>query len=618
MIVPMKKISVIVLENRRRESLRALRKAGVMHITDTSGRSQTCDDLATQRERLEEVMTKLIDVRSSYKKEHVPSAELTQVLEPDEFAEVHARALYLIEQEKEKSENIQKLRLQYDRLSVWGDFNPEDITELRASHIHLDFMLIHHKELAKMSEDINYIVLRKIGKLSLVAAIDCEHREIAGAQWLELPQYSLSRIHTMISEMENQLDAHLRELLELSAYIPHYKRQLAALSQNLKFESIYASMDTMDRVAWISGYIPHDKLSVFTQTAQEQSWAYAVDDPGEEDEPPTLIRNKRWVSIISVVFDIMGTVPGYREFDISMWFLMFFSLFFAMIIGDAAYGLIFLGLGLFVHRKTRKASNAVVLIYVLSIATIVWGALTGTWFGSKAVLEALPFLQKLVVPNLANYPELFGVDSTSAQNTVMKFCFIIGTLQLSLACTMNIIRKLPKKNLSAVADFGWLIMIDALYFLVLMLVTNQAIATQVVATVVGIGFALVVMFGAQSPGVPFVKGLLKGVGGLFTTFLNSISAFSNIISYIRLFAVGMASLAIAQSFNNMASGMLQGFAIPAGVLVLVIGHGLNLVMGVLSVVVHGVRLNLLEFSGQLGMEWTGVVYDPFRETIEAS
>ncbi|MFA6646628.1 MAG: hypothetical protein WCS59_05955 [Sphaerochaetaceae bacterium] len=105
---------------------------------------------------------------------------------------------------------------------------------------------------------------------------------------------------------------------------------------------------------------------------------------------------------------------------------------------------------------------------------------------------------------------------------------------------------------------------------------------------------------------------------MFSTFLNSISAFSNIISYIRLFAVGMASLAIAQSFNGMASGLLQGFAFPAGVLVLIIGHGLNLVMALLSVVVHGVRLNLLEFSGQLGMEWTGFTYDPFRETVETS
>jgi V/A-type H+-transporting ATPase subunit I len=301
-----------------------------------------------------------------------------------------------------------------------------------------------------------------------------------------------------------------------------------------------------------------------------------------------------------------------------MWFLMFFSLFFAMIVGDGAYGVIFLIAGLLIHLKLRKANNAVILLYVLSIASIVWGAVTGTWFGSKAILEAVPFLQSLVIPQISNYPELFGLDATTAQNTVMQFCFIVGTLQLSLACAMNIYRKIGRKDLSAVADIGWLLMIDALYFLVLMLVISAQVNISMVGTIVGIGFALVVLFGAQGPGISFGKGLAGGAAGLFTTFLNSISAFSNIISYIRLFAVGMASLAIAQSFNSMASGLLEGYALPAGILILVIGHGLNLIMALLSVVVHGVRLNLLEFSGQLGMEWTGFTYDPFRETVETS
>ena len=287
--------------------------------------------------------------------------------------------------------------------------------------------------------------------------------------------------------------------------------------------------------------------------------------------------------------------------------------------GDAAYGIIFLIVGIGLHIKTKKATNAVLLLYTLSIATIVWGSLTGTWFGSKAILEAVPFLQKLVIPQITNFPELFdGVTAHSAQNSVMQFCFIVGTVHLSLACVMKIMRKIPKKDLSAMADIGWLVMIDALYFLVLMLVVNASIDIKAVGTAVGIGFVLVVLFSAQGPGVPFLKGLAGGAAGLFTTFLDSISAFSNIISYIRLFAVGMASLAIAQSFNSMASGLLEGFALPAGILVLVVGHSLNLVMALLSVVVHGVRLNLLEFSGQLGMEWTGVAYDPFRETVKES
>ena len=147
-----------------------------------------------------------------------------------------------------------------------------------------------------------------------------------------------------------------------------------------------------------------------------------------------------------------------------------------------------------------------------------------------------------------------------------------------------------------------------------------------IAAVVLLGFVLVVCFGGMSPDKTFAQGLKAGLGNAFTVFLNTISAFGNIMSYIRLFAVGMASLAIAQSFNNMALGfkgplVVVGFLIFVGmfmetiaaILILLIGHGLNIVMGLLSVVVHGVRLNLLEFSGQLGMEWTGTAYAPFKK-----
>jgi V/A-type H+-transporting ATPase subunit I len=120
----------------------------------------------------------------------------------------------------------------------------------------------------------------------------------------------------------------------------------------------------------------------------------------------------------------------------------------------------------------------------------------------------------------------------------------------------------------------------------------------------------------QESGTSFLKGIARGLGDGFATFLNVISSFSNIISYIRLFAVGMATVAIATSFNQIAASLLKGFTLPAGMLILIIGHGLNIVMSILSVIVHGIRLNVLEFSSQLGMEWSGYKYEPFREKIK--
>ncbi len=620
MIVPMKRVSLIVLSYEKRTALKALRKAGIVHIDEIPAKNERIEDLERSRQHMERAMIVLQEIyKAQIKKQKTPIKLVSaDSVDEQEFSEIHARVLWLIDQRKEIDERRQKTLIERDKLQEWGNFSLDDLQLLRNNGIDLHFYKMGKKELGRIGKDIDFLCLHNEAKSILVATVGKTLPDDVIAQKLTIGQKSLDELEESLNSDKQRLDDIDQELNELSVYSNCYKYYVALLDQDVRFESIHASMAEDETVAWLSGYLPSDKVTNFKEIALKHRWAYALDDPKEDEIPPTQVKNKRWISIIGPVFDILGTVPGYREYDISMWFLMFFALFFAMIVGDGAYGVIFLLAGILIHRKIKKANNAVILLYVLSIASIIWGAVTGTWFGSKAILESLPFLQMVVIPQIANYPELFGLEATTTQNMVMQFCFIIGTLQLSLACAMNIHRKVGRKDLSAVADIGWLLMIDALYFLVLMLVINASINVGIVGSVVGIGFALVVLFGAQGPGISFFKGLAGGAANLFTTFLNSISAFSNIISYIRLFAVGMASLAIAQSFNNMASGLLQGFALPAGILVLVVGHGLNLVMALLSVVVHGVRLNLLEFSGQLGMEWTGFTYDPFRETVETS
>lgn len=620
MIVPMKRVSLIVLAYEKRKALKELRKAGIVHVDDVPVKNETMEELEQSRQTLQRAMLRLQEIQNERtgKAGKGKRAAKPVIADDEEFSETHARVLWLMDEQEELSQRIMKAHAERDRLLEWGDFCVEDLRMLETAGIKLHFHRMTRKAYQALDSSLPVIRLSDTGKTLLLATVGTPLPEDAVAKHLELPQRSISQLEAAIEADRTREEGIEEELFELTPYLESYRTYLRSLEQNLRFETVSASMGEDDTVAWLSGYVPEPATALLKELAGRNGWAYALDDPSEDELPPTQVKNSRWVSIISPVFDILGTVPGYREYDISMWFLMFFILFFAMIVGDAAYGLIFLGSALYMHRKARKANNAIILLYVLSSASVIWGALTGTWFGSKAILESVPFLQALVIPRFSNYPELFGLSATTAQNTVMKFCFIIGTVHLSLACAMNIYRKSGNKDLSVLSDVGWLLMIDALYFLVLMLVVSEPVNATVVAAIVGTGFVLVVLFGAQGPGIPFLKGLAGGAAGLFTTFLNSISAFSNIISYIRLFAVGMASLAIAQSFNSMASGLMQGLAIPAGIIILVFGHGLNLVMALLSVVVHGVRLNLLEFSGQLGMEWTGFTYEPFRETVETS
>ena len=181
-----------------------------------------------------------------------------------------------------------------------------------------------------------------------------------------------------------------------------------------------------------------------------------------------------------------------------------------------------------------------------------------------------------------------------------------------LGSILSIKEKIPKKDLSWVASLGWAIAVVAMYLLALNLVIHENISLVPVFALIGVAFVLVLLFGGMSPDKTFGQGLKAGLANAFTDFLDTISCFGNVMSYIRLFAVGMAGVAISQSFNGIAAGM-HGPLIILGVLVVLIGHALNIIMCFLSVVVHGVRLNVLEFSGQVGLEWTGLPYEPFKK-----
>lgn len=610
MIVPMKKAYIIVQAHNGRSMLRDLRKAGLLHIDTQQVRNDRIEGLEKTYDQISQIRSAIADLQDKKK----PKEQLT--LSDEAFAEVVERYQGLLESRKKLEEQISHDKIQIEALSAWGDFDPDQVRTLAMQGIKLYFYTITKKDLEKLDASIQYLPLAPVGSLEAIATVGSELPSEVSATRFYLPEYGLGFLQKRFASDQKQLSHIVQNLKHGGEYLDAFALQLKKIEMAMRFERVGESLETTEELTWICGYLPEMEVGKFTSLAASHQWAYLLDDVSEEDTPPTLVKYAKGVGIIKPVFDILGTVPGYRENDISTWFLLFFTLFFAMIIGDAGYGLIFLGAAVGLHANQKKATTLVMLIYVLSIATLVWGSLTGTWFGSKAILVAFPFLQNLVIPSISNYPELFGLTAVDAQNQVMKFCFIIGTVQLSLACIMNIMHKIPKKDLSFAADIGWLIDILALYFIVLQLVVGEPADVMLIFSIVGIGFLLVVSFGSQAPGVPFLKGFLSGLGGFFTTFLNTISAFSNIMSYIRLFAVGMASVAIAQSFNSMASGMLSGWALPAGILILVIGHSLNLVMGLLSVVVHGVRLNLLEFSGQLGMEWTGIAYEPFAQTVE--
>lgn len=602
MIEKMKAVCVVSQDIHKEELLTSLRELGILHIAER----KAADTVFLERLS---IISKLMLELKDYLEE---DEAFTDNLSNEEFESIYQASISALERKSVLSSKRTGLMQEIERLKPWGNFDSDMIKEL-PDNVNLHFYRLDKKSYKSILQDenIQFVHLKTVEKMDTVAVIG-KLDDSFGAIEFVVGEKGPTQLN---EEMEN-CD---RELLECdkilkgaAKYLKSYSYQLLKAENDAEYSSAKETLKHDEKLIWISGYIPETETDKFESALKEQNCAWLISDIEDGDvHVPTKIRHGKLTALIKPIFDILGVVPGYREYDISFWFLAFFTLFFAMIIGDAGYGGVFLTGTIIFNIKTKKTTNMTLLLYLLSVATVIWGAVTGAWFGFEGAMN-VPFLKALVIPNIANYPQYFNVETNAVQNNVMKFCFSIGVIQLALACIMNIRRKITDRNLSWLSDVGWLFSISALYFIVLNLVIGENINLAVAGTVVGIGFIMVVAFGGMEPGKTFMQGLKAGLGNTFTIFLNTISAFGNIMSYIRLFAVGMASLAIAQSFNDMASGF-SGALVIVGIVIMVIGHLLNIVMGFLSVVVHGVRLNLLEFSGQLGMEWTGVSYEPFRK-----
>ena len=604
MIEKMNLTHIVALEQNKDQMVSALRDLGVLHI------SEKCS--ADEKINARFALLQKLSIELS---EYAPKEKTAEtILNDDDFEEMFQNTKKALERKAVLEEERTNKLLSVDKISAWGDFDPQKVKELKENGLDFHFYRIDKKELKKLSEtqDIKYIKLASVDKMDTVAVLGELSRDITATEFL-LPEKGISKLKSEIMLCETELSEINDTLKNYALQLESYKAALIKTQNDAEFSSVKNTAKSQDGLVWLTGYIPVSETEKFVACAKENGWAYQYETVEVDDGfVPTKVKYNKLTSLMKPIFDILGTVPGYGEYDISFWFLSFFTLFFAMIIGDAGYGVIFLIAAIVLVLKSKKFTNATLLLTVLSVATVIWGAVTGTWFGLESAMK-VPFLKALVIPSFANYPQYFGMETASVQNSVMKFCFSIGVIQLSLACLMNIRRKITRKDLSMLADIGWLLSICALYFMVLFLVINQPTNIKIVAAVVAVGFLLVAVFGGMSPEKTFAQGLKSGLSDTFTVFLNTISAFGNVMSYIRLFAVGMASLAIAQSFNNMSAGF-SGPLLIVGIIIAAVGHIMNIVMGFLSVVVHGVRLNLLEFSGQLGMEWSGTAYEPFKRT----
>ena len=603
MIVRMKKVSLVIFDSVRESALRALKKLGVMHLETLQGSSENLTLLIKNKQFIQKCIALLPDT-DEHNSDHLTVEEAIQKT---------GKIISLSDQLKNDIDVKEKLEAQKADIQIWGDFDPKDLSYLKNKGISIRLLSLSAADYKSIEDKTNYFVINNLKTEYLIAAVNIGDEEFTD-RGFELPAFSLSEIEKKLNNVTDIIHRQEKEFQDLSKTKKNLVAVVSKLEEELEFENIRSGLNESESLCYLKGYIPVDKVDSFKEAAAENGWAYIIDDPAKNDNVPTLVKRKGPAKLSEPIFSIMGVTPGYNEVDISLMFLIAFSLFVAIIVGDAGYGFAFLGLTVYARKKNPQApKEPFLLMGVMWIAAIIWGSITGTWFGSVTLAQN-SFLSKLVIPEIASFPKP-GMDT--AKN-MMIVSFIIGLLHLSIACIEMFIRGLPK--LKSYSQVGWLCLIWGLFALVMDMVLGMKalfgfdLTKLLVLIPIGLGF--VVVFGNQEG--DFIKGVLKGLNPLniFINALDTVGAFSNIISYVRLFAVGLATVAVAANFNEMAmAGNPTGLAWIKVALIMFLGHSINMIMAVMSIAVHGLRLNMLEYSGQIGLEWSGYEYNPFRKKV---
>lgn len=625
MIVPMKKVSLVVLEKEKKQALEKLRKLKLVHVEDLTGNGENLSKLKSTYDMMERVFFLISDIK--VKEKDVIQVSLTK----EEAVEKASRFLELLSLKKNYEDLITGNTKEIERFSRWGDVDPADLRFLAEKGYFLFLYEIpaeYYSLIPETEKVLKVFSDKNLVRFILVSDNGNVPQDLPSqAVLVTLPSKSTRLLREENEDYKSKIKAIERQIYSFSSCKTGIEKNLKILEKEIEFENIYSGMDGEEgegslRLSWLTGFVPAKELKKVEMLAKQEKWGFLSDEPGEEDAVPTKLENNKVVSLIYPVSDFLGTVPGYREYDISGWFLLFFSLFFGMIFGDGGYGLLITLISVFAIIKNHKNNlQPFILLLILGLTTTLWGMLTCNWFGvpPQSLPESLkPLLLKLDwnwISNASSLPE-----DTVTQN-LQIFCFTIALVQLAVAHLKGIVRNI--RSLKCLGEAGSLLMLMGIYYLVLnMVVSSERFpfdlvlfegikASSVMFPLIGVGFGLSFIFSNYEGNV--LKSVLESLKNIISVLLGVVNVFSDIVSYIRLWAVGLAGAAIANTVNEMAGPVMGGFVIFLGILLLGFGHGLNMILNVLSVIVHGVRLNTLEFSSHLGMTWSGFKYKPFSE-----
>ena len=606
MITKMKKLTFLVYHKEYEEFLNSLRELGVVHIVE---KQQGAADNTELQENIRLFNRLAATLKLLQNQKHEKNAVIAteggtatrgmQVLdEVDALQTEHGKL----------SQQLQSYAKEKEVLEVWGNFEPTGIQKLKDAGYIIGFYSCsegNYKE--EWETEYNAMIVNRISSKVFFVTVTKAGQEVdLDVEQAKLPAYSLSRLEALYDTTEQAIEGNEKKLVALSETdIPSLKAALKELQSQIEFSKVVLSSEQTagDKLMLIEGWAPaYSKVEIEAYLNDEHVY-YEITDPMPGDNVPIRLNNKGFFAWFEPICKLY-MLPKYNELDLTPFFAPFFMVFFGLCLGDSGYGL-FLFLGatayrLLAKKVTPSMKSIISLIQVLSASTFFCGLLTGTFFGANIYDLDWPIVQRLKHAVLMDNNDMF------------RLSLILGVIQILFGMVLKAVNQTIQFGFKyAIATIGWIILLVSTAVSALFssseLLSMGGTAYKVVLCISG---AMIFLF--NTPG----KNIFMNIGlGLWDSYNMVTGLLGDVLSYVRLFALGLSGGILAGVFNSLAVGMSPDNVIAGPivmVLIFVIGHAINMFMNVLGAMVHPMRLTFVEFFKNSGYEGGGKEYKPFK------
>ena len=581
MITQMKKYTFLVFHREYEAFLEQLRDAGVVHVTEKA--AGTADDAHLQELLVNAEQTRKLIAQGA----------------PDQ----------LLTEKTNLEQRILATQKEADKMAVWGDFSTERIEQLKAAGYTLRYFTCPKKN---FDEQFGIIVAEQ-GSTVYFVQVNNDGEAPEGCQEQYLSQKSAADLLKEVEGLNGLLVAqNARIELWAKENIPALETKLVEIKQQIDWQRVTLNTDSEadGSLKILEGFCPADQAPALNELLAKQEVYYQEEDPQVEDNTPIKLRNNKFTKLFESLTGMYGW-PNYNEYDPTPILAPFFLLFFALCMGDCGYGIMLIIFGLLVAKKKLNIAmfeGLGPIITVLGVGTTVVGFFLGTFMGFD--LYAAEW-----VPQVLKNVMIKGSVSVAGMtyDLQMVLALGIGVFHICLAMVVKAICSTQQLGFKEnIANWAWtLLIVGGLIVTILgMTVLPQEVFKWAIITV-----AIVSALGIYVFNTPGRNPLINIGSGLWDTYNMATGILGDVLSYIRLYALGLAGGKLGEAFNTLGE-MVLGDSIVSWVpfvLIFAIGHILNLAMSALGAFVHPLRLTFVEYFKNAGYEGKGTLYQPFKK-----